>query len=173
MTNTPLWKTGRVRSPLWLSAILLPMPLIAIVLLPSELADPQGSPGLLLVVFAFMAACMWPLAFAAHWIEGHADRIRIRFWPVLSRTVPFERIAWIECRSAVSAWEFGGIGLRMAPRGVLAFANRTGPGIGIRTIDGREYFVILTDDTELSDVLERIAAARPDLHVEHTPSQYS
>lgn len=163
MRRIVLWKTRRVFPPFWLRVMLFAAPLIAAFFLPGGFADPDGRPWPLLAVFAFMAICMWPLAFAAHWIEGWDEGLRIRYWPILSRAVSFADIASVDFRACVSPWEFGGIGLRLASRGILAFANRTGPGVEIHTHDGRSYFVTLNDPQELTRVRNHITHARHSL----------
>jgi len=165
VSDTRTWKTNRIHFQLWLRAILFGAPLIGVFFLPGEFADSEGTPWFLLGVIAFMAVCMWPLAFAAHWVDGDGDGLRLRYWPILSRTVPYAKIASVDYRSAVSPWEFAGIGLRLASGGVLAFANRKGPGVGIRTTDGRSYYVVLGNDQELTQVRDRISQSRPDLRV--------
>ena len=165
MSDTRTWKTSRIRFRLWLRAILFGAPLIGVLFLPGEFADPEGTPWFLLGVIAFMAICMWPLAFAAHWADGDKDGLRLRYWPLLSRTVPYAKIASVDYRPADSPGEFAGIGLRLASDGVLAFANRKGPGIGIKTADGQAYYVVLADDQELSQVRDRISQSRPGMHL--------
>lgn len=163
MSNTPAWKTSRIYGQLWLRAILFASPLLAAVFLPGEFADPDGTPWGLMLVFVFMVLCMWPLVFAAHWIEGGSDGLRLRYWPLLSRTVSYSDIASVEFRSNVSPWDFGGIGLRVASGGVLAFVNRKGPGVAIQTTTGRSYFIIVKDDAELAKVREQLSLTRGDL----------
>ncbi|WP_029068077.1 hypothetical protein [Jonesia quinghaiensis] len=163
MSHTRTWKTSRVHFQLWLRVIFFVAPFIGVFFLPGEFADPDGSPWFLLAIITFMMLCMWPFAFAAHWVVGSEDGLRLRYWPILTRTVPYANIASVDYRSAVSPWEFAGIGLRIASGGVLAFANRKGPGFGIRTTDGRSYYVVLADDQELARVRDSISAARPDI----------
>ena len=157
------WRTSPVRLAWWLRAILFAAPLAGAVFIPGEFAKPDGSPGSLLLVTLFMVICMWPLACAAHWIEGDADGMRIRYVPLLSRRLEFTDLASVDYRSQVSPWMYGGIGLRLAVGGVLAFVNRRGPGVGVRLTDGRAYFVVLRDDQELGQVRRQLAQARPDL----------
>ncbi len=157
------WRTRPVYQTLWLRAAMILAPLIAAVFIPGEFADPEGSPWLLVAVFLFMAICMWPLGCAAHWVEGDADALKLRYWPLLSRRIPYSEVASVEYRRNVSPWEFGGIGLRLASGGVLALVNRAGPGVGVRLKDGRSYFVIVTDIIELETVRDKLSQARADL----------
>lgn len=168
-TTAIVWTTQRVYPALWLRAIMLLAPLSGLAFLPGEFADPAGIPWPLLAVFLFMVICMWPLAFAAHWINGDSDGITIRYWPLLSRRIEYEHLVSVDYRRRVSPWDFGGIGLRLASGGILALVNRKGPGIGMRLADGRAYFVILRDQRELQLVQERIGQVRPDLegHQDH------
>lgn len=109
-----------------------------------------------------MATCMWPLAFAAHWVEGNASRLRLRYWPLLARTVSYDDLSSVEYRANASPWEFGGVGLRLTAAGT-ALANRKGPGFAVRTNSGTSYLVTVKDDRELAQVRNRISQARPDL----------
>lgn len=165
-TTTKRWTTQRVYPALWLRAIMLLAPLSAAAFLPGEFANPAGNPWPLLAVFVFMVTCMWPLAFAAHWIEGHSDGIKIRYWPLLPRRIEYEDLVSVDYRESVSPWEFGGIGLRLASGGILALVNRKGPGIGMRLDDGRAYFVILRDQREREIIHEHIGQMRPDLEAD-------
>lgn len=169
MKKTAVWKTRRIYVQLWLRAILFVAPLSALIFLPGEFADPDGTPWFLLAIFVIMVICMWPFAFAAHWVEGHEGGLRIRYWPILSRTISYTNLASVDYRSSISPWEFAGIGLRLAPGGILAFANRKGPGFGITTKDGRSYYVILNDDQELDEIRDHITDARSDLRLDHGP----
>lgn len=166
MRKTTIWATRRIYTQLWLRAILFAAPLSTLFFLPGEFAAPGGSPWFLLAVFAFMVICMWPFAFAAHWVEGRDEGLRIRYWPVLSRTILYANIASVDYRPSISPWEFAGIGLRLAPGGILAFANRKGPGLGLTTKDGRSYYVVLNDDQELAEIRDRITHARHDLRAD-------
>lgn len=147
---------------LWLRVITLLAPLSAAAFIPGEFADPNGTPWPLLLVFLFMVICMWPFAFAAHWVEGDADGLKIRYWPLLSRRIDYSDLASVEYRQAASTWDFAGIGLRLTSGG-LALVNRKGPGFGMRLTDGRAYFVILADNVELTAVQCHLTLARPDL----------
>ncbi|MCI2956656.1 hypothetical protein MN032_03030 [Agromyces atrinae] len=163
MSSTIPWKTRRIYLPVGVRAILLLAPMLAAVFIPGEFADTDGTPWLLVIVFVVMVICMWPLGWISHWIEGEADGLRLRYWPFLSRRIRYSDLASVEFRKSASPAEFAGIGLRLAPGGVLALVNRRGPGIGLRTTEGRAYFVILADVDELAMVQGHVAGARPDL----------
>lgn len=165
MSYTPTWTTSRIYGPLWLRGVLLVVPLLAASFLPGEFADPDGTPWFLLAVLAFMAICMWPLAFAAHWVEGNANGLRLRYMPLLTRTVTYDDLSSVEYRPNASPWEFGGIGLRLTAAGT-ALANRKGPGFALRTSSGKSYLVIVKDDRELAQIRENISQARRDLSPE-------
>ncbi|ACZ20634.1 hypothetical protein Sked_06740 [Sanguibacter keddieii DSM 10542] len=165
MAGSSTWATSKIHLHLWLRAIAFTTPWVGVLYLPGELADPEGAPSPLLAVIAFMAICMWPLALAAHWVEGGDDGLRLVYWPVLSRTIPLTRIASVEYWPSAAPWKSPGIGLRLASGGVLALANRTGPSFGIRTTDGRSHSVVLADDEELAHVRAWISRVRPELDV--------
>lgn len=157
------WTTRRIYLPGGVRAILLLAPMLAAVFIPREFADPDGNPWLLVLVFVVMMICMWPLSWACHRVDGQADGLRLRYWPFLTRRIRYADLASVEFRESASPAEFAGVGLRLAPGGVLAFVNRRGPGIGLRTTEGRAYFVILADADELTMVRDHVAGARPDL----------
>ncbi|GAA1857555.1 hypothetical protein ACFQZV_02540 [Microbacterium koreense] len=163
MSDKSGWRTRRVHLTVWVRATLLLAPLIAAVFIPGEFADPEGNPWPLIIVFVLMVICMWPLAFASHWIESDAGGLTLKYWPLVSRRIEYQALASVDFRQSASPWEFSGIGLRIASGRVLAFVNRRGPGIGLRVKDGRGYFVILADVVELTAVQDDLARARPDL----------
>lgn len=165
MDGSSTWATSRIRLHPVFRAIVFTAPWVGGLYLPGELADPEGAPWSLLAVIAFMAICMWPLALAAHWVEGSDDGLRLVYWPLLSRTIACTRIASVEYWPSAAPRKSPGIGLRLASGGVLALANRTGPGFGIRTADGRSYSVVLADDEELAQVRAWISRVRPELDV--------
>ena len=165
MSYTPTWTTSRIYGHLWLRAVLLVVPFFAAFFLPGEFADPDGTPWFLLAVLTFMTICMWPLAFAAHWVEGNATGLRLRYWPLLTRAVTYDDLASVEYRPNASPWDFGGIGLRLTSDGT-ALVNRKGPGFAVRTNSGKSYFVIVKDDRELADIRNHISQARQDLSPE-------
>jgi hypothetical protein len=163
VSSTIPWTTRRIYLPVGVRAILLLAPMLAAAFIPGEFADLDGNPWPLVLVFVVMVICMWPLSWACHWVDGEADGLRLRYSPFLSRRIRYSDLASVEFRESASPAEFAGIGLRLAPGGILAFVNRRGPGIGLRTTEGRAYFVILADVAELAMVQGHVAGARPDL----------
>lgn len=157
--------TSRIRFHPVFRAFLVTTPWVGMFYLPGALTDPEGASWSTIAGIAFTAICMWPLAFAAHWVEGGDDGLRLVYRPVLSRTIPCTKIASVEYWPSTSPRKSAGIGLRMAGGGVLALANRTGPGFGVSTTDGRSYSVVLADDEELAQVRGWISVVRPDLHL--------
>lgn len=163
VSSTMPWTTQRVYLPVGVRAILLLAPLLAAVFIPGEIADPEGNQWPLVLTFVVMVICMWPLGWAAHWVDGEAEGLRLRYWPFLTRRIRYADLASVEYRESASPAEFAGVGLRLAPGGILALVNRAGPGIGLRTTAGRAYFVILADLDELGSIHDQVARARPDL----------
>lgn len=116
------------------------------------------SPGSLIGVVV-LAAVVIPVSFASHWAEFTDDDIRLRWAPIHTSRIPRESVTtWSVTDEAVSPWRYGGIGLRLASRGTLAFVNRKGRVLELETSRNRRYAITLADDEEVAAVHRELSS---------------
>lgn len=105
------------------------------------------------------------LCAASHWIEVDAGAVTLRYRPFLRRQIATRDVLRWEIAERTRPAAYGGYGLRLRGRHVLAFVNRAGPSVRIEPRSGRTCVVVLASADEaraLAQVLDRVVpATRP------------
>lgn len=143
--------------PWVLRTLFFSAPLICLILLPGEFGAGDGQPWGLIAVFFVMIICMWPFVVASHSLRIREDSLILRYFPILTKRVDIASVLTVDELDRVTPSQVGGMGLRMARGGVLAFANRSGPALAIELVDGRKFCIVLKSDDERSEAIAALA----------------
>lgn len=104
------------------------------------------------VFIVFGIGLIWLFASFKLITEVHADSIHLRFVPMRTRRIAFDKIAAAEVRTFRPIREFGGWGIRYA-KGVKAYLASGTEGVYLTMLDGRDVLVGSHRSEELAAAL--------------------
>jgi hypothetical protein len=102
------------------------------------------------IVFGF--GLLWLFASLKLITEVHADALHIRFAPMRTKRIAFDRIEAAEVRTFRPIRDYGGWGVRYA-RGVKAYLAKGPRGVYLTMLDGRDILVGSQSPGELEAAL--------------------
>ena len=100
------------------------------------------APNVLVIIFAVAFGAAFPLFFLALnlRVEVHSDIVRLRFFPLWSRSIPIADIEDCQPRTYRPLAEYGGWGIRWSPRG-WAYNVKGNRGVQLTLRSGRPILI--------------------------------
>jgi hypothetical protein len=86
--------------------------------------------------------------------EVKADGVHLRFWPMITRHIPFETIKACAVRNYGPITEYGGWGIRFSRRG-LAYTVTGNQGVQLDFLKGRSLLIGSQQAAELVEAINR------------------
>jgi hypothetical protein len=136
--------------------LLLPLvPTLALVIVFMSTDDETG-PVAMTVTILILAALLIIEQLMHAWITVRSDSVRMGFWPLFRRTIPFREIESVDAVKIDPMRDYGGWGIKgtsRSERGML-FSAGGHYGVMVMTRDGRRY--VATSREPMDDLVETI-----------------
>jgi hypothetical protein len=135
-------------------AIIAAAALVTVVISITTGAVPSTEAPLAVTILLFVVVVLAGACFSHHHLEIRDDHVRLIWFPAYRKTIMKSQITGIATAHA-SVWR-NGIGLRLIGNATLALMNRGGDGVLITIKSGRSYLIVINDQQERVEALERL-----------------
>ncbi|HWR83495.1 MAG TPA: DUF6141 family protein [Candidatus Deferrimicrobium sp.] len=108
-----------------------------------------------ILVLVVGVGLVWLLAKATLTTVVTNDHVRLRFFPIWSRTIPLKAIKSVQARDYRPIWEYGGWGIRWSPIWGMAYNVSGNRGVQLVLTNGKKVLIGSQKADELEAAIRR------------------